>query len=197
MGAVPIIIIYIVLIVAGLSRSAKKKQQSGPGQNGAVRPRTTGGPAPDKVSPWTGQTQSARQASAGISPWTGKAQPAPQAPAAQPAPRPEPLAGSLSGYTPQGKDPCHDDYASLPTGSLSGYTPQGKDPCHDDYAAMPTGSLGGESPEGKDPCHDDWQRAEAEAQDLEAAPAGGLNLSWTGDEIVRGFVLGEILRKRA
>ena len=84
-------------------------------------------------------------------------------------------------------------------GSLTVTTPEGTDPCHDDPYAMPSGSLRTDLPEGTDPCHPgeaDIARKRAE-KTPEADPAG-LNLNISGDEIVRGFVWGEILnRKRA
>ena len=74
---------------------------------------------------------------------------------------------------------------------------EGKDPCHDAYQTMLSGSLGGETLEGRDPCHDDWKPAvPATAASAETAEPGGLNLSWTGSDIVKGFVYGEILKRK-
>ena len=85
-------------------------------------------------------------------------------------------------------------------GSLPVSTPEGTDPCHDDLRRMPSGSLQAESTEGTDPCHDDWKPARAGTEDTgrqqNAETAGGLDLKWTGNEIVRGFVYGEILKRK-
>ena len=61
------------------------------------------------------------------------------------------------------------------------------------------GSLGGESPEGVDPCHDEQMvsmTAAREAPRQDTGETKGLTLSWTGEDIVRGFVMGEILNRR-
>ena len=113
--------------------------------------------------------------------------------------RKSPLQGSMEGESMEGKDPCHEDMHAIPSGSLAGGSMEGKDPCHDDPRAVPSGSLGGYSPEGEDPCHEDWIPLGTEPEGKNGAPeaSGGLNLSWTGDEIVKGFVLGEILKRKA
>ena len=85
----------------------------------------------------------------------------PEAPAAAPQPAP-PRQGSLPAPEPEGTDPCHDDYASLPSGSLSAETEEGIDPCHDGWAHAP----------------------------------GGPGLSWSGNELVRGFIYSEILKRK-
>jgi len=85
----------------------------------------------------------------------------------------------------------------LLSGSLGVESAEGKDPCHDAYQTMASGSLGGETPEGRDPCHDDWKPAvPAAAASAETAEPGGMNLSWTGSDIVKGFVYGEILKRK-
>ena len=58
------------------------------------------------------------------------------------------------------------------------------------------GTLRTDVPEGTDPCHDGLTPV---SPALEAAPeTGGLDLRFSGNEIVKGFVWGEILnRKRA
>lgn len=108
--------------------------------------------------------------------------------------------GSLPVSTPEGTDPCHDDLRRMPSGSLRADSPEGTDPCHDDPYGMPSGSLQAESTEGTDPCHDDWKPARARTEDSgrqqNAETAGGLDLKWTGNEIVRGFVYGEILKRK-
>ena len=106
-----------------------------------------------------------------------------------------PYTGSLGGFSTEGTDPCHDDPYRMPAGSLPADHPEGTDPCHDDPDRIPAGSLRVDQPEGTDPCH-----PEARYSDDVPAPqeTPGLNLRFTGNEIVRGFVWGEILnRKRA
>ena len=67
---------------------------------------------------------------------------------------------------------------------------------HDDSVYQ--GSLNAVTGEGYDPCHDEQLTPLTLAET--AAPAGetaepGLQLSWTGSEIVRGFVMSEILNR--
>ena len=69
-------------------------------------------------------------------------------------------------------------------------------------AGLYQGSLGAETGEGFDPCHDEQLQSLTQETHRERMPAPegeipGLQLSFTGDEIVRGFVMGEILRRRA
>ncbi len=68
---------------------------------------------------------------------------------------------------------------------------------HDDTVYQ--GSLNAVTGEGTDPCHDE-QMASLIAAESEASaaptPASGLQLRWTGDEVVRGFVMSEILRRK-
>lgn len=68
----------------------------------------------------------------------------------------------------------HDD--SVYQGSMNAITGEGYDPCHDDQLAPLT-------------------QAENAASAAEAA-SPGLELSWTGSEIVRGFVMSEILKRK-
>ena len=68
----------------------------------------------------------------------------------------------------------HDD--SVYQGSMNAITGEGYDPCHDEQLAPLTA-------------------AESAAPASDAA-APGLQLSWTGNEIVRGFVMSEILPRR-
>ena len=67
---------------------------------------------------------------------------------------------------------------------------------HDDSVYQ--GSMNAETGEGYDPCHDEQltplSAAETAMPAAEAAPPG-LQLSWTGSEIVRGFVMSEILNR--
>ena len=67
---------------------------------------------------------------------------------------------------------------------------------HDDSVYL--GSLGVVTGEGIDPCHDEQLAGLNQAEKSEpvqtAEPA--FRLSWTGDDIVRGFVIGEILKRK-
>ena len=70
---------------------------------------------------------------------------------------------------------------------------------HDDSVYL--GSLNAVTGEGYDPCHDAQMAPLTHAAAAEpvapAAPASpGLQLNWTGDEIVRGFVISEILKRK-
>lgn len=68
---------------------------------------------------------------------------------------------------------------------------------HDD--SVYRGSLNAVTGEGYDPCHDEQlsslSLAETAVPAAEAAEPG-LQLSWTGSEIVRGFVMSEILKRK-
>jgi len=90
--------------------------------------------------------------------------------------------------------------SSRRSGSLEAAYPEGKDPCHDDPAAMPVGSLRAESPEGEDPGHDHGGNlaaaGETRQEEEPEAENDGLRLDWTGNEIVRGFVYSEILKRK-
>ena len=89
----------------------------------------------------------------------------------------------------------------MPSGSLRVEHGEGYDPCHDDPSGMPSGSLRAETTEGMDPCHDEMEHARPMVkskahENAEAAP--GFRLGYSGNDIVQGFVWGEILsRKRA
>lgn len=67
---------------------------------------------------------------------------------------------------------------------------------HDDSVYM--GSLNAITGEGYDPCHDEQLKPLTRAETIEPAPAAapGLQLHWSGDEIVRGFVVSEILKRK-
>ena len=59
------------------------------------------------------------------------------------------------------------------------------------------GSLNAVTGEGEDPCHEE----QMESMHTSPAPAAeksesGLRLSWTGSEIVRGFVMSEVLKRK-
>lgn len=56
------------------------------------------------------------------------------------------------------------------------------------------GSLNFASNEGKDPCHEE-QLTHARTGRPENAEAGGLQLDWTGDGLVKAFVMSEILTR--
>ena len=80
------------------------------------------------------------------------------------------------------------------SGSLHAESTEGRDPCHDDYGSLPSGSLRAESTEGHDPCHDGWAPPAAAEDPVETG--AGLNLSWAGSDIVKGFIYGEILNRK-
>lgn len=68
---------------------------------------------------------------------------------------------------------------------------------HDDSIYM--GSLNAVTGEGWDPCHEEQLHPLTAAESRVPAPAPsapGLQLSWTGNDIVRGFVMGEILKRK-
>ena len=92
--------------------------------------------------------------------------------AAAPAPRvaPEPVSRELR---PSIRVTEHDD--SVYQGSLNAVTGEGYDPCHDEQLAPLT-------------------RSESAEQVTFVAP--GFRLNWTGDEIVRGIVISEILKRK-
>ena len=59
------------------------------------------------------------------------------------------------------------------------------------------GSLNAVTGEGEDPCHEEQMagmRPEPETAAGEAA--GGLRFSWTGNEVVRGIVMSEVLKRK-
>ena len=60
------------------------------------------------------------------------------------------------------------------------------------------GSLNAVTGEGTDPCHEEQMQSLQPAPEsiLRGEPEGGLKLSWTGNEIVRGFVMSEVLKKK-
>ena len=138
--------------------------------------------------------------------------PAPPAPAPAPAPTISPLRPL------EGEDPCHaDQMRSMPSaraypadglsghpasGSLGGGTASGSL-----GGGTASGSLGGNTAfgslgdihtEGFDPCHDELYRSSFSAENGASgeAPSGAPFGSFSGDDIVRGFIWGEILRRR-
>ena len=110
------------------------------------------------------------------------------------SPQPEADHGSLRGSSMSGTDPSRDDPGVLPYGSLRIDVPEGTDPCHDDPVAIFSGSLQTDSPEGTDPCHP--APAVRRQQEEGAGPASGQIPGFPGDEIVRGFIWGEILNRK-
>ena len=69
---------------------------------------------------------------------------------------------------------------------------------HDDSVYQ--GSLNAVTGEGFDPCHDEQlsslSSAERETVSAPGEEAPGLQLGWTGSDVVRGFVMSEILTRR-
>ena len=69
---------------------------------------------------------------------------------------------------------------------------------HDD--SIYRGSLNADTGEGYDPCHDEQlsslSAAERETLSAPAEETPGLQLGWSGNDIVRGFVMSEILKKK-
>ena len=68
---------------------------------------------------------------------------------------------------------------------------------HDDSVYQ--GSMNAETGEGYDPCHDEQLAsltlAETAVPAAEAAESG-LQLNWNGNEVIRGFVMSEILKRK-
>jgi len=98
---------------------------------------------------------------------------------AAPAPAPEALAPEPAA-TPQVRElqPTvrvhnHDD--SIYRGSMNAVTGEGYDPCHEEQLSPLT---------------------LAETVEPESVAAPGFQLHWTGDEIVRGLVISEILKRK-
>ena len=122
------------------------------------------------------QTAKGRTTDAGAKP--GKARSDPKAPPAEtpvsagsPMSRPEPARPTI--LAPSISVTEHDD--SVYEGSMYAVTGEGSDPCHEEMLSSPAPS---------------YMPAPAET----AEP--GLQLSWTGSEIVRGVVMSEILNRR-
>ena len=121
------------------------------------------------------QTAKGRTSPPGAKPGTARSDP--KAPAetpvsaGSPMSRPEPARPTI--LAPSISVTEHDD--SVYQGSMYAVTGEGSDPCHDEMLSAPAPS---------------YMPAPAET----AEP--GLQLSWTGSEIVRGFVMGEILNRR-
>ena len=58
------------------------------------------------------------------------------------------------------------------------------------------GSLGVTSMEGKDPCHEDELTLERTVS-TPAKPEGGLQLEWSGENMVKAFIMQEVLTRPA
>ena len=68
---------------------------------------------------------------------------------------------------------------------------------HDDSVYQ--GSMFAETGEGYDPCHDEQIKPLTEAESAVPAPVEeipGLQLGWSGNDVVRGLVMSEILNRR-
>ncbi|MBQ6234197.1 MAG: hypothetical protein IJJ80_11890 [Clostridia bacterium] len=106
-----------------------------------------------------------------------KQQKAPKAEAPQPAPVPQSEEGSF--FRPTVMQPTitvteHND--SIYQGSMSADTGEGYDPCHDEQLAP-------------------LSAAQA-AEPVTEVAGPGLQLSWTGSDIVNGIVMSEILKRK-
>ena len=68
---------------------------------------------------------------------------------------------------------------------------------HDDSVYQ--GSLNAETGEGYDPCHDEQLSSLTAAEAVSPAAETvqpGLQLGWSGSDVVRGFVMSEILKRK-
>ncbi len=105
---------------------------------------------------------------------------------------------------PVPKAPAEDQPSAGPVPAaperLTALTPSLSEPDHDD--SVFTGSLGALSTEGYDPCHAEQMSAMESVcvPGNEPAPASqvrsGLPLGWTGNDVVRGIVMSEILNRK-
>ena len=94
--------------------------------------------------------------------------PAPEAPAPEPAATPQ-----VRELQPTVRVHNHDD--SIYRGSMNAVTGEGYDPCHEEQLSPLT---------------------LAETIEPEPLTAPGFQLHWTGNEIVRGLVISEILKRK-
>ncbi len=97
---------------------------------------------------------------------------------------------------------------TLGYGSLPDDSQEGEDPCHEDQFHQPAvpmgmhnqpylGSLGVDTGEGEDPCHEEQlQPVLPFTQKEEAGEQQISGLSWTGNDIVRGFIVSEVLNRK-
>ena len=59
------------------------------------------------------------------------------------------------------------------------------------------GSLNAVTGEGEDPCHEEQMESlRLETEETVIPSAGGLQPHWTGNEIVKGLVMSEVLKRR-
>ncbi len=178
----PTAIVAIIWLVIGIASSvSKSKKKKGQQPKAPARGR----PVADRVDA-----------------------PAPPAPA--PAPAAAAPAPTISPLRPlEGEDPCHADQMhampsarAYPAGGLSGHPTSGSL-----GGGTASGSLGGNTAfgslgdihsEGFDPCHDELYGSPFSAENGASgeAPSGAPFGSFSGDDIVRGFIWGEILRRR-
>ena len=197
-----IVLIYAAwMLISAASRKDKKNKPGGKNAAGRTAARTTG-----RVS-----AAPLKKMESGMQAWLDKN---PQAPAQaepqktvpqtaepeRPAVFPQALSAAMPAST-LGR-PGNAAYSgslgnSAYSGSLAASEPEGTDPCHDDYSSMSSGSLPEDSEEGKDPCHDGWEPAASSRQTPAENGEGGLGLNWTGNELVKGFIYGEILKRKA
>ena len=122
-----------------------------------------------KLSNKAKQQQAAQKAKSGAAKTGAKA---PQQPENSTYVEPEPARPTV--LQPSITFTEHDD--SVYQGSMNAVTGEGYDPCHDEQLAPLTA-------------------AETAVPAADAA-APGLQLSWTGNDIVRGFVMSEILTRK-
>ena len=182
-----IVVIYVVWMLISTAGKKSKTNNAGGGKPAAGRP----------AAPKAGKVPAAprKKAEAGMQAWLDRNTQAPSQPA-------EPLkpAAAMSAAPAQPAVPAQSFSPVRPApvyGSLGGEDTEGIDPCHDHYSDMSIGSLPQDSEEGKDPCHDGWEPA-APVLQTPAENGGSLpGLNWTGDELVKGFIYGEILKRRA
>ena len=114
------------------------------------------------------------QANPGAAKGAGTARPGSRQQQAKPKPKPQAAQARPSVMQPTIRPTGHDD--SIYRGSLNAVTGEGYDPCHDQQLSSLT---------------------EAESRLPAEEPAvPALQLSWTGNDIVRGLVVGEILRRK-
>ena len=115
-----------------------------------------------------GKGQTPQQKKAAQQPKANQAPASPRVKEAAPAPAPRVL-------QPTVRVTEHDD--SVYQGSLNAVTGEGYDPCHEEQVAV---------------------LESAERREAPKAPqaVSGLPLGWTGSDIARGFVMGEILNRR-
>ena len=95
--------------------------------------------------------------------------------------------------------PAAPQQPSKPAERLTTLVPAVYEPDHDD--SVFTGSLGPVETEGFDPCHENQlQDMEIVCEPGKETPApqvrSGLALGWTGNDIVKGIVMSEILNRK-